>query len=36
MQSRAPADGYDRFMGRYLPTFAVALADSAGVRAECG
>jgi ubiquinone/menaquinone biosynthesis C-methylase UbiE len=27
----APADAYDRFMGRYVPTLAVALADAAGV-----
>lgn len=33
MEFTAPADGYDRFMGRYLPTLAVALADAAGVRA---
>ncbi len=33
MQFTASADGYDRFMGRYLPTLAVALADAAGVRA---
>ena len=32
MQFTAPAEGYDRFMGRYLPTLAVALADCAGVR----
>jgi ubiquinone/menaquinone biosynthesis C-methylase UbiE len=30
----ASADGYDRFMGRYLPTLAVALADAAGVSAD--
>ncbi len=34
MQFTASADGYDRFMGRYLPTLAVALADAAGVRAD--
>jgi SAM-dependent methyltransferase len=28
----APAEHYDRFMGRYAPTLAVALADAAGVR----
>jgi SAM-dependent methyltransferase len=28
-----PADGYDRLMGRYLPTLAPAFADAAGVRA---
>jgi SAM-dependent methyltransferase len=33
MQFAAPAEHYDRFMGRYLPTLAVALADAAGVRA---
>jgi SAM-dependent methyltransferase len=27
-----PADGYDRLMGRYLPTLAPAFADAAGVR----
>jgi SAM-dependent methyltransferase len=27
-----PADGYDRLMGRYLPTLAPAFADSAGVQ----
>lgn len=27
----APAERYDRFMGRYAPTLAVALADFAGV-----
>jgi SAM-dependent methyltransferase len=27
----APAEKYDRFMGRYLPTLSVALADAAGV-----
>lgn len=31
MQFAAPARHYDRFMGRYLPTLAVALADAAGV-----
>jgi SAM-dependent methyltransferase len=29
----APAEHYDRYMGRYAPTLAVALADAAGVRA---
>jgi SAM-dependent methyltransferase len=28
-----PAAGYDRLMGRYLPTLAPAFADAAGVRA---
>jgi hypothetical protein len=27
----APAEHYDRFMGRYAPTLATALADLAGV-----
>src|SRR3954449_12058262 len=31
MQFSAPAEHYDRFMGRYLPGLAVALADAAGV-----
>ena len=31
MQFAAPADAYDRFMGRYTPTLAVALVDTAGV-----
>ena len=31
VQFAAPAEHYDRFMGRYLPTLAVALADAAGV-----
>jgi len=31
MQFAAPAEHYDRFMGRYAPTLAVALADTAGV-----
>ena len=31
MQFAAPAEQYDRFMGRYTPTLAVALADAAGV-----
>jgi SAM-dependent methyltransferase len=29
----APAEHYDRFMGRYLPTLAPAFADAAGARA---
>jgi ubiquinone/menaquinone biosynthesis C-methylase UbiE len=33
MQFTAPAEHYDRFMGRYVPRLAVALADAAGVRA---
>jgi SAM-dependent methyltransferase len=28
-----PADSYDRFIGRFLPTLAPAFADAAGVRA---
>jgi ubiquinone/menaquinone biosynthesis C-methylase UbiE len=32
MQFTAPAEHYDRFMGRYAPTLATALADAAGVR----
>jgi SAM-dependent methyltransferase len=28
----APADHYDRFVGRYAPTLATVLADAAGVR----
>jgi SAM-dependent methyltransferase len=32
MQFTAPATQYDRFMGRYLPKLAPALADAAGVR----
>src|SRR6516225_1419518 len=31
MQFAASAEQYDRFMGRYTPTLAVALADAAGV-----
>ncbi|MEA2133993.1 MAG: hypothetical protein QOC68_1902, partial [Solirubrobacteraceae bacterium] len=31
MQFSAPAEHSDRFMGRYVPTLAVALADAAGV-----
>src|SRR3954467_800735 len=33
MQFTAPAEHYDRFMGRYVPQLAVELADAAGVRA---
>ena len=33
MQFAAPAEHYDRFMGRYAPALAVALADAAGVEA---
>jgi ubiquinone/menaquinone biosynthesis C-methylase UbiE len=33
MQFAAPAEQYDRFMGRYAPTLAVALADAARVEA---
>jgi SAM-dependent methyltransferase len=29
---RAPAEDYDRYMGRYSPALAAALADAAGVR----
>jgi SAM-dependent methyltransferase len=31
MQFAAPAEQYDRFMGRYTPMLAAALADAAGV-----
>ena len=31
MRFAAPAEHYDRFMGRYAPTLAAALADTAGV-----
>jgi len=31
MQFSAPAEHYDRFMGRYVPTLAVALADAAEI-----
>ena len=34
MQFTAPAEHYDRFMGRYVPRLAVALADAAGVAAR--
>jgi len=34
MQFAAPAEHYDRFMGRYAPTLAEALADTAGVGAR--
>jgi ubiquinone/menaquinone biosynthesis C-methylase UbiE len=33
MQFAAPAERYDRFMGRYTPSLAVGLADLAGVEA---
>ena len=33
MQFAGPAEHYDRFMGRYTPSLAVALADAAGVTA---
>ena len=33
VQFAAPAEQYDRFMGRYVPTLALALADAAGVEA---
>jgi SAM-dependent methyltransferase len=33
VQFTAPAEHYDRFMGRYVPRLAVALADAAEVRA---
>ena len=33
MQFVAPAEHYDRFMGRYAPTLAVALCDATGVAA---
>lgn len=32
MQFAAPAEDYDRFMGRYAPTLAAAFADAGGVR----
>src|SRR5215467_8060387 len=31
-QFQAPAGDYDRFMGRYTPALAGALADAAGIR----
>jgi hypothetical protein len=31
VQFAAPAEQYDRFMGRYAPTLAIALADAGGV-----
>ncbi len=34
MQFAAPAEHYDRFMGRYLATLAPALVDAAGVPSE--
>ncbi len=33
MQFVAPAEHYDRFMGRYAPALAVELADAAGIEA---
>jgi SAM-dependent methyltransferase len=33
MQFAGPAGDYDRFMGRYTPSLAIALADAAGVTA---
>jgi ubiquinone/menaquinone biosynthesis C-methylase UbiE len=33
VQFAAPAEHYDRFMGRYVPRLAIALADAAGVSA---
>jgi SAM-dependent methyltransferase len=33
MQFTAPAEHYDRFMGRYVPPLAAGLADAAGVSA---
>jgi ubiquinone/menaquinone biosynthesis C-methylase UbiE len=33
MQFSVPAEHYDRFMGRYVPKLAIALADAAGVSA---
>ena len=33
VQFTAPAEHYDRFMGRYVPKLAVALADAAGISA---
>jgi ubiquinone/menaquinone biosynthesis C-methylase UbiE len=33
MQFAAPAEQYDRFMGRYTPSLAVGLADLAGIEA---
>ena len=33
VQFTSPAEHYDRFMGRYVPRLAVALADAAGVSA---
>jgi ubiquinone/menaquinone biosynthesis C-methylase UbiE len=34
VQFTGPAENYDLFMGRYAPTLAAALADSAGVGAD--
>src|SRR5690348_13623871 len=31
-QFQAPAEDYDRFMGRYTPALATALADAAGIQ----
>jgi SAM-dependent methyltransferase len=33
MQFAGPAEHYDRFMGRYAPTLAAAIADATGIRA---
>ena len=33
MQFAAPAERYDRYMGRYVPELAAGLADAAGIRA---
>jgi SAM-dependent methyltransferase len=33
VQFTSPAEHYDRFMGRYIPRLAVALADAAGIEA---
>jgi trans-aconitate methyltransferase len=33
MEFVAPAEHYDRFMGRYAPTLAAAFADGAGIEA---
>jgi SAM-dependent methyltransferase len=33
MQFATPAESYDRFMGRYVPPLAIALADAAGIDA---
>lgn len=34
MQFAASAESYDRFMGRYLPTLAVAFADAAAIESD--